>query len=84
MNQDKQWKEWKLWQSMMAGLPNDLHWRCRQYAVKELVREMREMECEGCGISSSDGNHKMFSIWKHDCGGDIHKFVALCIEGTKE
>ena len=81
MNQDKQWKEWKMWQVQMNTLTPNLRWACRQYAVKQLVRELREMECEGCGISSSDGNHKMFSIWKHDCGKDFDKFLRLCITG---
>ena len=76
--------EWKLWQSQMASLHHDFHWKCRAYAVQKLTNDMREMECEGQGISSSDTNHAMFSLWKHDCDGDIHKFVKLCIQGLTE
>ena len=84
MKKNKLEAEWKAWQMQMEFLSPAIRWMCRQYAVKQLVKEMREMECEGCGISSSDGNHKMFSIYKHECDGNIHKFVTLCIEGITE
>ena len=41
------------------------------------------MEGSGCGISSSDINHEMFSIWK-SVNKDVDAYIDACCELYEE
>jgi len=70
-------KDWEEWAKMMNGLPAVIRVNCRSAGAYSIAKS--GMLPEGCGISSSDINHELFSIWK-DCGKDFSKFVAEIVE----
>jgi len=70
-------KDWEKWANMMNALPLQIRVNCRSAAAHSIERS--GMLPEGCGISSSDINHELFSIWK-DNGKDLAGYVSAIVE----
>jgi len=70
-------EEWKVWQEAMQTLPPVVKMNARRIASKYLVDQLGTFN--GQGISSSDENHAMFSIWKRN-GSTIDGFLRGLIE----
>lgn len=70
-------RDWKQWSEMMDSLPVEIRVNCRHAAAYNIVKS--GMLPEGCGISSSDTNHELFSLWK-DSGKDISQYISTIVE----
>ena len=70
-------QDWRQWSKMMDSLPVEIRVNCRSAGAYSIMKS--GMLPEGCGISSSDVNHEMFSIWK-DCGKDFSRYVSAIVE----
>ena len=73
----KQFKtEWNEWREMYRNLSSLTQTHVRAGASHNLSKRMAG---SGCGISSSDVNHEMFSIWK-EAGKDLGTYIERCYE----
>jgi len=70
-------EDWEKWAKMMNSLPSEIRINCRSAGAYSIIKS--GMLPEGCGISSSDINHELFSIWK-DCGKEFSRFVTEIVE----
>ena len=70
-------KDWSQWSKMMNNLPIEIRINCRSAGAYSIMKS--GMLPEGCGISSSDINHELFSLWK-DCGEDFSNYVSAIVE----
>jgi len=70
-------RDWKKWSDMMNALPVEIRVNCRSAAAYSIVKS--GMLPDGCGISSSDVNHELFSLWK-DSGKDISQYISTIVE----
>ena len=77
MKKDTFIKDWEKWADMMNSMPVEIRVNCRSAGAYSIIKN--GMLPEGCGISSSDVNHELFSIWK-DCGKDFSKYVSCIVE----
>lgn len=73
-------KDWNEWREMMQTLSPLTQLHVRTGASYNLSREL---EGTGCGISSSDINHEMFSIWKSN-NKNKHSYVRECVDLYEE
>ena len=74
--QQKFEKEWNVWRDAMQSLEPEVRASLRRVASHDLSRHVPD----GCGISTSDVNHHMFSIWKRggqNMGGFIQQLAEL-------
>jgi len=70
-------KDWEKWADMMNNLPIEMRVNCRSAGAYSIYKN--GMLPEGCGISSSDINHELFSIWK-DSGKNLAHFLVNIVE----
>ena len=70
-------QDWKQWSKMMDNLPIEIRVNSRRAAAYSIVKS--GMLPEGCGISSSDVNHELFSLWK-DSGKDFSQYISTLVE----
>ena len=70
-------RDWSKWSEMMKNLPIEIRVNCRSAGAYSIMKS--GMLPEGCGISSSDVNHELFSIWK-DCGKNFSSYVSSIVE----
>jgi len=75
LSQQKFEKEWNVWRDAMQALPQEIRLNFRHVASQDLARHIPD----GCGISTSDVNHHMFSIWKRG-GQTLDGFIRECLE----
>jgi len=75
MTETKFRKDWAEYLTALACLPNESQLRVRRIAGKDLSRSFGE----GQGISSSDINHRLFSIWKQS-GETLGNFCVTLLE----
>jgi hypothetical protein len=68
-------REWNAWRDAMNSLPQDIRSNVRNIASKDLAQHIPD----GHGISSSDINHHMFSLWKRS-GQHLVGFFATLVE----
>lgn len=68
--------DWNEWREMYRNLSPLAQQQVRAGASYSLSKEMGG---SGCGISSSDVNHEMFSIWK-SVGKDVDFYISTCAE----
>ena len=67
--------EWDQWRTMHQSLSP-----ATQHVVRRgAIHELSQFTGPDQGISSSDGNHAMFSIWKRN-GKDQHAYVTECAQ----
>lgn len=69
-------KDWNAWRDMYSNLSPLTQQHVRAGASYNLSKQMAG---SGCGISSSDINHEMFSIWK-SVGKDLEHYIQACYE----
>jgi hypothetical protein len=67
--------EWENWRSMMNHFNSRTQALCRSASATLLSRDLPE----GCGISSSDINHRLFSLWKEAEKNETY-FLGLCAQ----
>jgi len=72
--------EWNEWRDMYRNLSPLVQTHVRAGASHSLSKMM---EGSGCGISSSDINHEMFSIWK-SVNKDVDAYIDVCCELYEE
>ena len=77
MKKDTFIKDWEEWADMTNSLPLEIRVNSRRAGAYSIQKS--GMLPEGCGISSSDVNHELFSIWK-DCGKDFSNYVSAIVE----
>lgn len=77
MKKDTFIQDWEQWADMMNSMPVEIRVNCRSAGSYSIMKS--GMLPEGCGISSSDVNHELFSIWK-DCGKDFSRYVSAIVE----
>jgi len=68
--------DWNEWREMYKNLSPLVQQHVRSGASYNLSKEMAG---SGCGISSSDVNHEMFSIWK-SVNKDVDSYISTCAE----
>jgi len=74
-------QDWERWADMMNSMPVEIRVNCRSAGAYSIKKS--GMLPEGCGISSSDVNHELFSIWK-DCGKDFSNYLSTLVELLKQ
>ena len=77
MKEDTFIKDWEKWADMTNKLPLEIRVNSRRAGAYSIQKS--GMLPEGCGISSSDVNHELFSIWK-DCGKDFSRYISTLID----
>ena len=77
MKKDTFIKDWEEWADMTNKLPLEIRVNSRRAGAYSIKKS--GMLPEGCGISSSDINHELFSIWK-DNGKDLAGYVSAIVE----
>jgi len=70
-------QDWEQWADMMNSLPFEIRANSRSAAAYSIVKS--GMLPEGCGISSSDINHELFSLWKSS-GKDFATYISTLVE----
>ena len=71
MSHSDQWIEFR---EQIGRLPIESQIYCRKIASRRIEERLAGT---GQGISSSDVNHIMFSIWLHEADGDMSKFISV-------
>lgn len=71
-NHDLEWEEWR---AMMKRFSLSTQNLCRRAGVALCQRGWSE----GCGISSSDINHRMFGIWKEADKSET-SYLGRCVQ----
>ena len=74
MTETKFKKDWAEYLTALACLPNSSQLRVRRIAGNDLSRRS-----PGQGVSSSDINHRLFSIWK-ESGETLGNFCVALLE----